>query len=76
MAIALCELKKGAKATLKCVNNPSLELKMLEFGFVEGTTLTVSGCAPFGDPAIIECTCTKLILRRSETSQIMVEPQL
>ena len=76
MATALCNLRKGEKAILKCVNNPALELKMLDYGFVEGTTLTVCGCAPFGGPAIIECSCTKLILRKSETSQIMVEPQI
>ena len=74
MIIPLSDLQKGQKAILKTIDSEALEIRMLEFGFVEGAVLTLVEKAPFGDPIIIENADTKLILRKKDTNSIQVEP--
>lgn len=71
---SLNQLAKGKKGSLLYISDPQLELKLLEYGFREGVELEVIELAPLGDPMMIENGSTKLVLRKSETSKIWVQP--
>lgn len=74
MKCSLNQLSKGKKASLLSISDAQLELKLLEYGFKAGVVLEVVELAPFGDPMMIENGSTKLVLRKSETSKIWVQP--
>ena len=76
-ATTLSALRPG-ETTLIGGYDPSIEdhLKdrLLVLGFVPGTQVTVIRCAPLGDPVEFELRGTRVSLRRSEASLIMVQP--
>jgi ferrous iron transport protein A len=53
---------------------PELVQRLLEFGLLEGETLTVVGFAPLGDPMEIEVGSTRLSLRKRDAAGIAVSP--
>lgn len=78
-------LKKGEKAEIITVSEDSLhdnqlpigelERRLLEMGFVEGTSVTLLHEGPFGkDPiAVLIRTCSTVALRRKEAQAILVK---
>jgi Fe2+ transport system protein FeoA len=71
---SLAELKKGqggrvAKVTAK----GDMKKRFLEMGIVHGTQMSVTGCAPLGDPLEISVKGYKLSLRRQEALNIFIE---
>jgi len=68
-------LKPGACATVFSVGGePRIRRRLLEMGFVSGTSVRVVRLAPLGDPMQIELHGYHISLRRSEARSIVVEP--
>src|SRR6056297_875982 len=51
-----------------------LRIRLLEMGLVPGTTLTLDGVAPLGDPLKIRVRGIELSLRKSEATTVWVRP--
>ncbi len=49
------------------------ELRLLELGFVPGSTVTVRRSSPLQDPIEYEVRHNRICLRRSEAARILVE---
>lgn len=48
--------------------------RLVEVGFVPGTTVRVERRAPLGDPIVFEIRSTRLALRRAGADLVEVEP--
>ena len=74
--VALSELPIGGQAVVKEYpkSNPAF-LRLRELGLMPGVTITLVRAAPMGDPLEIKIRTAHLSLRKSEASQILVEPQ-
>ena len=47
------DLKPGETATVCCLNDPEMALKLLEMGCIPGTQVRLTGRAPLGDPLML-----------------------
>lgn len=71
----LGELKAGARAIVRHVSGePELLRRLLELGFVPGTTVTLVRRAPMGDPIELRLRGTHFSIRHSEADRIDVDP--
>jgi ferrous iron transport protein A len=71
----LGELKAGTRAVVRKVSGePGLLRRLLELGFVPGTTITLVRRAPMGDPIELRLRGTHFSIRNSEADRIDVDP--
>lgn len=71
----LADLKPGESAIVCCVRPGEKDRRrLLEMGFVSGTTLRFVRSAPLGDPVQVEVRGYQLSLRRAEARGILVRP--
>ena len=47
------DLKPGETATVCCLNDPQMALKLLDMGCIPGTEIRLVGRAPLGDPVML-----------------------
>ena len=47
------DLKPGESATVCCLKDPLMALKLLEMGCIPGTQVRLAGRAPLGDPLML-----------------------
>lgn len=72
---SLDQLETGQRASvIALAGNDALMQRLLEMGLLEGEEIEVLGFAPLGDPMEICLRGYRLSLRRSEASQITVQP--
>jgi len=72
---SLDQLAPGSRCVVKVVAAQNgARRRLLEMGFVPGTSLRVVRLAPLGDPMEIELHGYHVSLRRSEARAILVEP--
>lgn len=72
----LSTLFPGASAVVREVKSKGdsrLRRRLLELGFLPGTSVTVRGRAPFGDPMLFFLRGYELTLRASDAKEILVE---
>ncbi len=72
--MTLSMLSIGESARVLQVLDPVGEVgsRLMEMGIIPGTTLTLVGQAPLGDPLVIQVRGFQLSLRRSEAEGIEV----
>jgi len=71
----LCDLEAGARAVVRKVSGePGLLRRLMELGFVPGTTITLVRRAPMGDPIELRLRGTHFSIRNSEAGRIDVDP--
>lgn len=71
----LADLRLGARARVTAVHGVGgLPLRLLEMGFVPGTTVALVKRAPFGDPLEFQVRGCHVSLRRAEAAQIEAVP--
>ncbi len=71
----LGDLEAGARATVRRVSGePELLQRLMELGFVPGTTITLVRRAPMGDPIELRLRGTHFSIRHSEADLIDVDP--
>lgn len=68
----LSTMKVGSKSEIIAIENSSIKSKLIEMGFLVGSTLEVVFKAPFGDPIAIEINSTVISLRKDEATLIKV----
>lgn len=71
----LAELPVGARAVVRKVSGePELLRRLMELGFVPGTTITLVRRAPMGDPIELRLRGTHFSIRNTEADRIDVDP--
>lgn len=71
----LGDLEAGARAIVRRVSGePELLRRLMELGFVPGTTITLVRRAPMGDPIELRLRGTHFSIRHSEADRIDVDP--
>lgn len=72
--VSLASVALGVAArVVRVAGADSLRLRLLEMGFVPGTTVRVVKRAPFGDPLELEVRGGHVSLRAAEAGRIEVE---
>ena len=74
--IPLGKLDRGIKAVIKHIEETGngTTLRLLEMGFIEGSSVCIAHEAPFSkDPIIVEVRGALIALRRSEANLIRVQ---
>lgn len=72
-AISLTSLRVGQSARIAGFNGSSaFDLRLLDLGFVPGSTVRVRRFSPLRDPIEYEIRNSRICLRRSEASRILV----
>lgn len=73
--ITLAALRPGERGRLLRLEcDPSVARRLMEMGFVPGTTVRLVRTAPLGDPIEVEVGAVHLTLRRAEACTLHVEP--
>jgi ferrous iron transport protein A len=69
------DLRVGETATVCCLNDPEMALKLLEMGCIPGTQVRLAGRAPLGDPLMLVLGDEEytLSLRVSEAATIQLK---
>jgi len=69
------DLRTGETATVCCLKDPEMALKLLEMGCIPGTQVRLTGRAPLGDPLMLVLGDEEytLSLRVSEASTIQLK---
>ncbi|MGI4874996.1 MAG: FeoA family protein [Janthinobacterium lividum] len=69
------DLKVGEAATVCCLKDPQMALKLLEMGCIPGTQVRLTGRAPLGDPLMLVLGNEEytLSLRVSEAQTIQLK---
>jgi len=71
---SLNELKKGQKAIVRFIQaQGELGRRLRDMGLLPGVELTISGCAPLGDPICVSLDGYALSLRCTEADTVLVE---
>ncbi|HJJ36894.1 MAG TPA: FeoA family protein [Methanocorpusculum sp.] len=73
-AMPLSSLRKGETASIVGFAETNLDIcnRLFELGFVNGSTITANGKAPFGDPLIFTIHGGKLALRKEDAQYVLV----
>jgi ferrous iron transport protein A len=68
---SLVDLRRGDAAVLDRIDLPGDDAqRLMELGFLPGTTVTAGLCAPGGDPRVFQVDGSEIALRR-ETAQCL-----
>ena len=71
--MTLADLKFGQTATISALTGTdSITARILEMGLIPGTTITLVGKAPLGDPLEFELRGYRLSLRKSEAQRVTI----
>ncbi len=73
----LAMIRRGERAIVVGLNAGSQQLRnrLLSMGVVRGSEVMVTGVAPFGDPIDVRVLNSRIALRLSEASHIIVIPK-
>jgi ferrous iron transport protein A len=69
----IADLKIGEVAVIKGYEDHELTLKLLEMGFIPGSTVVINYKAPLGDPLSVRISGYNVSLRLDEAAIINVE---
>lgn len=73
--MTLADLQPGQSAVLREIALPaSVRQRLMELGFLRGSTVTLVRIAPLGDPLEIRVRGFNASLRRAEAAGIEVDP--
>ncbi len=73
--LSLGDLTPGSRAIVRRVSGePGLLRRLMELGFVPGTSVTLVRRAPMGDPIELSLRGTHFWIRSSEADRIDVDP--
>ena len=69
----LADLKMGESGVVKRINTePTVKRNVMMNGMIKGSTVTLTGQSPFGDPLVYTVNSTKISLRKVEAEQILL----
>jgi Fe2+ transport system protein FeoA len=71
----LDELEEGRQAVIEALEAPpDLARRLMELGFVPGSTVAAARRAPGGDPRVFRVDGSEIALRRETAAQIRLRP--
>lgn len=73
MLYRLSDLGIGVSGVVRSIEDPMVEVKLMEMGCIPGERFTVKAIAPFGDPIALWIAGYCLSMRKSEAGKIWVE---
>jgi len=73
MGKTIADLKVGELAVIKGYKDHDLTLKLLEMGFIPGSSVMINYKAPLGDPISVRISGYNVSLRLDEADIINVE---
>ena len=74
--ITLTDLPPGTRGTITAINAEGpLKRRLMDLGILVGATVEMEKQAPLGDPLQIRVQNTRIALRKSETSTILIDTQ-
>ena len=69
----LSEIAFKEKRKVLKIKESSLKNKLLEMGFIPGAEVELLQRAPLGDPYLVRVSGYKIMLRRQEANEVIVE---
>ena len=74
-SLSLRDLREGDRAAIKAIRGEgAFKQRLLEMGFMPGTTVLVKKYAPLRDPIELVIKGYHVSLRREEAEQVLVHP--
>lgn len=71
----LADLAEGGQAVIEAIEAPpDIARRLMELGFVPGSTVTAARRAPGGDPRVFRIDGSEVALRRETAAQIRLRP--
>jgi ferrous iron transport protein A len=71
----LAELREGESGVLESLDLPEdVALRLMELGFLPGTTVVVGRSAPGGDPRVYRVDGSEIALRSETTRYLLLKP--
>jgi ferrous iron transport protein A len=71
----LAELREGETGILEALELPEdIALRLMELGFLPGTTVVVGRSAPGGDPRVYKVDGSEIALREETTRHLLLKP--
>jgi ferrous iron transport protein A len=72
-AVTLADLRAGQTGTVvELTGTDSISARLLEMGIIPGTSITLIGKAPLGDPLEFELRGYRLSLRKTEAQRVAI----
>ena len=69
----LVDLRRGDAAVLDRIDLPGDDARrLMELGFLPGTTVTAGQCAPGGDPRVFQVDGSEIALRRETARRLKI----
>ena len=73
---SLLHLRKGDMAVLDSIELPADDARrLMELGFLPGTSITAGQCAPGGDPRVFQVDGSEIALRRVTAAQLTIRTE-
>jgi ferrous iron transport protein A len=73
MPFTLADLREGESAVLDSLELPEdVALRLMELGFLPGTTIVAGRAAPGGDPRVYRVDGSEIALRRETTRNLLL----
>lgn len=73
--MTLAEVPTGERAVVVAIGgDPAVAQRLMEFGLLEGDTVTVVARAPLGDPLELQVGRSRVSVRRADAAAIEVRP--
>jgi ferrous iron transport protein A len=73
MGKTVADLKVGESGVIKGFQNSTLTLKLLEMGFLPGSTVKLNFKAPLGDPISVRVSGYNISIRLDEAAMISIQ---
>ena len=71
--LTLADLREGESAVLESLQLPEdVALRLMELGFLPGTTIVAGRAAPGGDPRVYRVDGSEIALRRETTRYLLL----
>lgn len=71
--LRLSDLKKGQTGTIVKIDESFHVVQLMEMGFLQGKSVSISQVAPMGDPIAVQISGYLLSIRKVDAAQIWVE---
>lgn len=73
---SLADLPRGRKALIERLDLPEPDARrLMELGFLPGSTVELSRRSPFGDPSVFRIDDAEIALRRETASHILLRSE-
>ncbi len=72
----LAHLRRGERAVIDCLDVPEdVARRLMELGFLPGSTVTAGRSAPGGDPQVFQVDGSEIALRRETADRLKLRSQ-